>query len=35
VIVSDVVHVAVPSDAGLSWLPVRRVVDAIALVGAA
>jgi hypothetical protein len=35
VILCDVAHVAIPSDAGLSWVPVRRVTDLHALVGAA
>lgn len=35
VILCDVAHVALPTDDGLSWVPVRRVVDLHALVGGA
>ncbi len=35
VILCDVAHVAIASDAGLTWVPCRRVVDLHALVGAA
>ncbi len=35
VILCDVAHVALPTDTGLSWVPVRRVVDLHVLVGGA
>lgn len=35
VIMCDVAHVAIPSGAGLTWIPCRRVTDLHALVGGA